>query len=113
MKTVIRDITIYFCYVAIIFVISYGERDAQAFLAKTSMESEVVFGGLNCDILPTDDPRYRKCKAAQIEKPYINFAKVHDVNQWWGWLNATLLPSVRVQPWYNGRPPYGLRYDEL
>ena len=29
MKTVIKDIVIYFIYVAIIFVISYGNRDPQ------------------------------------------------------------------------------------
>ena len=25
------------------------------------------------------------------------------------WLDETLIPNVRVQPWYNGKPPYGLR----
>ena len=131
MKTVIRDLAIYFIYVSIIFIIGYGNRDPNAFRCKSSMESAVIHGGLNCDILPNDDPRYKKCKAAEVQKPYINFANVKDVNDWWvskhktsymlltraeyifliykGWLDETLIPNVRVQPWYNGKPPYGLR----
>ena len=35
--------------------------------------------------------------------------KVKDVNDWWNWINDTVLPNVRVQNWYNGKPPYGLR----
>ena len=58
MKTVLRDLVIYFFYVAIIFIISYGNRDPDAYLSKSAIESSVIFGGVNCDILPTDDPRY-------------------------------------------------------
>ena len=35
--------------------------------------------------------------------------KVREVNQFWMWFNATLIPNVRVQSWYNDDPPYGLR----
>ena len=35
--------------------------------------------------------------------------QVREVNHWWLWLNKTLIPNVRVQNWYNGDPPYGLR----
>ena len=35
--------------------------------------------------------------------------KVKDVNSWYFWLLNTLKPNVRVQEWYNGEPPYGLR----
>ena len=31
MREVIRDLTVYFVYVAIIFIISYGNRDPDAF----------------------------------------------------------------------------------
>ena len=41
--------------------------------------------------------------------PYVDFKKVREVNQWWMWVNYTLIPNVRVQNWYNGAPPYGLR----
>jgi hypothetical protein len=57
MNTVIRDIAIYLIYISIIFIISYGNRDPNAYLEKSALEQAIVFGGSNCDILPTDDPR--------------------------------------------------------
>ena len=47
--------------------------------------------------------------ALKVEFPYKNFDQIRDVNEWYGWLNITLLKNVRVQEWYNGKPPYGLR----
>ena len=35
--------------------------------------------------------------------------KVKDVNDWWGWFSDTVMKNVRVQNWYNDKPPYGLR----
>ena len=109
MRTVIRDITIYFVYITIIFIISYGNRDPNAYLQKYAMEQAIVFGGTNCDILPVDDPRYKPCKASDLPIKYINYNNIRDVNEWYGWLDLVLIPNVRVQPWYNGKPPYGLR----
>lgn len=109
MKIVIRDLIIYFFYVAIIFIISYGNRDPSAYLSKQSLEASIIFGGLNCDIFPTDDPRYKPCKSDEEQERKLNFNNIRDVNEWYFWLEHTLLPNVRVQPWYNGKPPYGLR----
>ncbi|XP_059084074.1 uncharacterized protein LOC131881274 [Tigriopus californicus] len=109
MKIVIRDLIIYFFYVAIIFIISYGNRDPSAYLSKQSLEASIIFGGLNCDIFPTDDPRYKPCKSDEKQERKLNFNNIRDVNEWYFWLENTLLPNVRVQPWYNGKPPYGLR----
>ena len=44
-----------------------------------------------------------------LPKPYVNYNNIRTVNEWYGWLEETLIPNVRVQPWYNGAPPYGLR----
>ena len=66
MKTVIRDLVIYFIYMSIVYIISYGNRDPNAFLSKQAIESAIIFGGVNCDILPTDDPRFKKCQADQV-----------------------------------------------
>ena len=41
--------------------------------------------------------------------PWVDFMQIRDMNQWWMWVNTTLIPNVRVQNWYNGDPPYGLR----
>lgn len=109
MRNVIRDIVIYFVYIIIIIIISYGNRDPNAYLAKSAIESAIVFGDSNCNILPTDDPRYKPCKPGDLPIPYVNFNNIRDVNEWFGWLDLTLIPNVRVQPWYNGRPPFGFR----
>jgi hypothetical protein len=95
------------------------------------METALIYGGTSCDTVHTDDSRYmlrhseanlankhyvllrrhryRACKKGEVPIPYVNFNKVRDVNEWWGWLDLTVMPNVRVQPWYNGKQPYGLR----
>ena len=57
MRTVIRDIIIYTVYIVIIFIISYGKRETAAYHMKEYIERAIVFGGINCDIYPIDDPR--------------------------------------------------------
>ena len=109
MKEVITDLVVYWVYVIIIFMISYGNRDPNAFHEKAALETAVVFGGTTCEVVPSDDPRYKKCKSEDVPIPYVNFMKVRDANEWWGWLEMVVMPNVRVQPWYNGKPPYGLR----
>ena len=39
----------------------------------------------------------------------ITYLQVRTVNQFWTWMDKTLIPNVRVQNWYNDDPPYGLR----
>ena len=73
------------------------------------MEQQVIFGGLNCDILPTDDPKYKPCDERLVPHKYVNFMFVRDINEWYFWMKRTLIPNVRVQPWYNDDPPYGLK----
>ena len=109
MKTVLREMLTYFVYVGIIMIIAYGNRDANAFLEKSALETAVVFGGTTCEIVPNDDPRYIECTNETLPFPHVNFMKVKDVNDWWNWLHDTVLPNVRVQNWYNDKPPYGLR----
>ena len=109
MNTVIRDLCIYFFYVAVIFIISYGNRDPNAYLAKEALAKSVVHGALNCEILPSDDPSYQPCNPEHVPKPWVDFMKIRDVNEWWYWMDHTLKPNVRVQRWYNGKQPYGLK----
>ena len=109
MRIVIRDIIIYFVYIIIIFIISYGNRNPDSYLAKEAMEKAIIYGGTNCDIFPIDDLRYKPCKPGEIEFPYVNYNRIRDINEWYGWIDKVLIPNVRVQPWYNGNPPYSLR----
>ena len=66
-------------------------------------------GGTTCEIVPEDDPRFTECTEEQLPNPHVNFMKIKDVNDWWNWINDTVLPNVRVQNWYNGEPPYGFK----
>ena len=76
MKTVIKELSIYFIYVVIIFIISYGNRDPDAFRQKEAVERAVVNGDLNCGILPEDDPYYQSCDEEEVPEPAIDFMKV-------------------------------------
>ena len=48
MRTLIREIAINVFYIALIFTISYGNRDANAYLEKHALTEAVVHGSLNC-----------------------------------------------------------------
>ena len=109
MKFVLREMVTYFLYLAIVFTIAYGNRDFSLFLQKQQMETKLIFGSTTCEIVPEDDPRYKDCDEESLPYPHVNFMKIKDVNHWWAWINDTVIPTVRVQNWYNGKPPYGLR----
>lgn len=96
MKNVIRDLVIYFIYVAIVYIISYGNRDPNAFLSKQAVESAVIFGGLNCDILPTDDPRYKKCNSDQVLKTNNNTMTKIYLRFFFGFQTHNFLRSTRL-----------------
>lgn len=99
MKKVIKELSTYFFYVLLVYIISYGNRDPNAFLEKDAMAQAVVHGALNCGILPEDDPNYQSCDESTVPEPYVDFMKVRDVNEWWYWVDKTLKPNVRVQQW--------------
>ena len=109
MKALLRDMTIYACYTFIVMVVSYGNRDYNNFLQKEALKTAIIHGGLICGVGPDDDPRYIECDPDDVPNPEIDFMQVRDVNHWYYWLNNTVKPNVRVQNWYNGKPPYGLR----
>lgn len=99
----------YAFYMLIVLIITYGNRDKHAYLQKGALETAIVFGGTVCETVPSDDPRFRPCTPESLPKPHVNFLKLVRASDWWNWINDTVLPNVRVQNWYNGRPPYGLR----
>ena len=83
MNTVVRDLIIYFFYVAIVFIISYGNRDPNAFLEKDALAQSSVHGALNCEIVPDDDPTFQSCNPDYVPEPWVDFMQVRDVNEWW------------------------------
>ena len=118
MNAVIMDIMVYLVYLFLVLIVSMGNRDPNAFYMKTNLQTTLVHGGMLCDRpgegnpcdKDEDIPTWWNPQAGRMEpNPFVDFLKVREVNQWWQWLNTTLLPNVRVQNWYNGDPPYGLR----
>ena len=109
MKALLRDMAIYACYTIVVLIVSYGNRDYNNFLQKEALKTAVIHGGLICGVGPEDDPRYIECDPEDVPRREIDFMQVKHVNDWYYWLNNTVKPNVRVQAWYNGKPPYGLR----
>lgn len=91
------------------YLLSYGNRAPDAYREKWALETAVIHGGLVCGQLPPDDQKYVACSKIQAPDPFVDFIQVRDVNEWWHWLETTVKSQVRVQPWYNGKPPFGLR----
>ena len=121
MNAVIQDILVYLVYLSIVIVVAQGNRDPNSFYMKDNLMTTLVHGGLTCG-RPGDGKEDTRCKEEEDlptwsnpftgrteYNPYVDFMKVREVNHWWLWLNKTLIPNVRVQNWYNGDPPYGLR----
>ena len=106
MNAVISELVVYMIYLFIVLKISYGNRDINAYPMKTNLLNTVVHGGVSIGDYPTfTHPQSGK----HVENRWKDFSKVRTSNHWWLWLHTTLLPSVRVQNWYNDDPPYGLR----
>ena len=115
MNTVLMDILVYLVYVSIVIIVSMGARDSNMYYMKNNLETTLVHGGLRCgwtdDAEPCDkgeEPEDQWEDLDWWDNPYVgraqpnywvDFMKVRDVNQWWLWVNNTLLPNVRVQEW--------------
>ncbi|XP_040583519.2 location of vulva defective 1 [Lepeophtheirus salmonis] len=106
MRQVIKELLTYFCYLSIVLIICFGPRDPNAHWEKKNIVVNVIHGGAMCEIYPNDDSRYRPCIETRAS---TDFQKIRDINDWWKWVETTLIPNTRVQPWYNDRPPYGFR----
>ena len=63
-------------------MISYGNRDPNAYYEKAALETAVIFGGMTCEIVPDDDPAYKKCDRKEYPVPHINFMKVSTRRFW-------------------------------
>ena len=57
-------------------IISYGSRDPVSYYQKTALERSIIFAGKNCDILPEDDLRYKRCEPDELREPAVMFTKV-------------------------------------
>ena len=117
MNAVVQDFLIYLVYLVIVVYVAEGPKDIDSFYMKENLEDMIVHGGLTCGrteeaepCKKEDLPTWHNWMSGQEEpNPWVDFMQIRDMNQWWMWVNTTLIPNVRVQNWYNGDPPYGLR----
>ena len=117
MNAVVQDFLIYLVYLVIVVYVAEGPKDIDSFYMKENLEDSIVHGGLTCgrteeaeECKDEDLPTWHNWMSGQEEpNPWVDFMQIRDMNQWWMWVNTTLIPNVRVQNWYNGDPPYGLR----
>ncbi|CAG0900605.1 unnamed protein product [Darwinula stevensoni] len=87
MWAILREIMTHTLFMCLILVLSYGNRDPNAFYLKRAMEANLI----------------------RIGNEEIDFSKVSNANDFWKWLHAVVLLEVRAQPLYNGNAPWGLR----
>ncbi|XP_076050283.1 polycystin-1-like protein 2 [Oratosquilla oratoria] len=85
---VIKDVLLYFLFLAILVTMTFGNRDPSAFQMVENFRAAFV-------------------KEGDIVWDYKN--KVHNTDQYWHWLKNVMLVELRAQNWYNNKPPYGLR----
>ena len=117
MNAVIQDFLIYLVYLVIVVYVAEGPKDIDSFYMKENLEDSIIHGGLTCGrteeaerCKEEDLPTWHNWMTGEEEpNPWVDFMQIRDMNQWWMWVNTTLIPNVRVQNWYNGDPPYGLR----
>ena len=54
----------------------YGDKSQDAYLEKSALETAIIHGGTNCDVLPDDDPNFKACDPDDVPDAWINFMKV-------------------------------------
>lgn len=87
MAIILKEIGSYLFFLWILIVLSYGNRDPNAFLMKDTLKSTFIMGA----------------------NTGTSFADVKSSQDLWNWIQKTLVPELLVGPWYNTKQPYGLR----
>ena len=64
-------------------------------MQKEALQTAVIHGGLNCEVVPEDDPKFKICYENKVPHPQIDFSKVTNINEWFYWLKNTVKPNVR------------------
>ncbi|RWS31890.1 polycystic kidney disease protein 1-like protein 2-like protein [Leptotrombidium deliense] len=87
MSAVLKEIWSYLVFLWILIVLSYGNRDPNAFFMKDTLHSAFIEGS----------------------NSEVSYSSVRTTDDLWQWINATLIPELRIGRWYNGYQAYGLR----
>jgi hypothetical protein len=87
MGTILKEIFSYLFFLWILIVLSYGNRDPNAYLMKQTIKSAIIEGSNSGE----------------------SFEDVKTTTDLWSWTKNTLIPEIFVGRWYNKHQPYGLR----
>jgi hypothetical protein len=78
-KQAIREISLYFCFIFVVFFVSYTNTGTSAYDYQASLRQRFE--------LPED---------------------VRSVEEFWKWTLDSMASNLRATVWYNGQQPYGL-----
>lgn len=83
MNAIMKDIFSYLVFLWLLIVISYGNRDPNAYHMKDTLVKMFIESG--------------------------NYESIRTTADFWKWAKETFMPAVQVGPWYNGYAPLGMR----
>ncbi|OQR78168.1 polycystic kidney disease protein 1 2-like [Tropilaelaps mercedesae] len=83
MSAILREIFSYLLFLWLLTVLSYGNRDPNAYWMQMNLKNEF------------------------IKNP--NFMELSSTDAFYKYIRETVVPQVKVGDWYNGQQPFGLR----
>ncbi|XP_064099124.1 location of vulva defective 1-like [Macrobrachium nipponense] len=88
MYMILKEVFSYFMFIWVLLVLSYGNRDPNAFFLRQTLTQNFIHEGLGDS---------------------TDFSKVSNSDELWSYLQTGLLSNLRLEEYYNGQPPYGLK----
>ncbi|UJR09103.1 hypothetical protein I4U23_013350 [Adineta vaga] len=80
MWSIIREFLIYVIFATLIFVITYGNREANSFHQVNHLRSYLF----------------------NTRQSTVDYTKILTIEQYWNWLENSFVDNLRAQQWYNG-----------
>jgi hypothetical protein len=104
MWSIIREILVYLCFMWILYVISYSNRNNNDFLQVNHLRHFF----LNIESSTNDYTQVREVNFSFLYKIMYEMNKISTIDQYWEWLEESFVSNIRAQQWYNGDPPRNL-----
>ncbi|CAF3507643.1 unnamed protein product [Rotaria sordida] len=86
MWAIIRELLAYSSFLWILYVVSYSNRDPNAFYLMKHLRADLL----------------------DVNSATNDFTKIYNVDQYWNWLSTSFVPHIRASKWYNDAPPINL-----
>ncbi|CAF1074084.1 unnamed protein product [Adineta steineri] len=86
MWSILREVSIYLCFIITLYLIIYSNRDLNSYLQVNHLQKYLS-------------------NSRQID---CDFTKITTIDQYWNWLENSFVENIRAQKWYNNQPPRNL-----